>query len=290
LLLKAAGLADYNHLIDKAISDSRANCSDTGAIVQDACQRLAVLIGREILAIIPGVISTEVDARLSFDTAATINSARRLISLYQQLGIAKERILIKIAATWEGIEAARQLELEGIHCNLTLLFSFIQAVACAEAKVTLISPFVGRILDWHKAHTGRDSYPATEDPGVLSVSRIYRYYKEQGYNTVVMGASFRNTDQILALAGCDKLTISPALMTDLEQQQGSVLRQLGATHQSDSEPSIPEPRVTLNQAQFRWNLNDDAMATEKLAEGIRLFAQDQIKLENLMQQRMVSAG
>lgn len=278
LLLKAAALPDYAHLLDKALSDSQHLSG--AALTQEASQRLAVLIGREILAIVPGVVSTEVDARLSFDTQATIHYARRVISLYQQLGIDKERILIKIAATWEGIEAARQLEREGIHCNLTLLFSFAQAVACAEANISLISPFVGRILDWYKAHTGQ-TYTPQEDPGVQSVTRIYQYYKQHGFETVVMGASFRSVGQITALAGCDKLTISPALMTELEQTAGGVKRALDPT-----EPGETQPRQTLNQAAFRWALNEDAMATEKLAEGIRLFTQDQIKLETLLAQRV----
>lgn len=279
LLLKAAALPDYAHLLDKALSDSQ-HATGT-SLTQEASQRLAVLIGREILAIVPGVVSTEVDARLSFDTQATIHYARRLISLYQQLGIDKDRILIKIAATWEGIEAARQLEREGIHCNLTLLFSFPQAVACAEAGVTLISPFVGRILDWYKAHTGQTTYASHEDPGVQSVTRIYQYYKQHGFKTVVMGASFRSVGQITALAGCDKLTISPALMAELEQTTGDLTRKLDPANPGDA-----LPRQQLNQANFRWAMNEDAMATEKLAEGIRLFTQDQIKLESLLAKRL----
>ena len=265
LLLKAAALPRYQHLLHKA----KAKAShDIGL----CCDHFAVAVGGEILSVIPGRISTEVDARLSFDTQATLLRARRLIALYEQAGIARERILIKIAATWEGIKAAEQLEKEGIQTNLTLLFSFAQAVACAEAGVYLISPFVGRIYDWYKKAEGRD-FSANEDPGVASVTRIYHYYKAHHYNTVVMGASFRNIGQIEQLAGCDRLTISPELLSALEQSQGSLERVLAKG------PS--EPKQHLNEADFRWAHNEDAMATEKLAEGIRLFAKDQEKLEAL---------
>jgi transaldolase len=243
-----------------------------------ASEHLAVYIGQEILQIIPGKISTEVDARLSFDTEATINTARRIIKLYEQDGIERNRILIKIAATWEGIQAARILEQEGIECNLTLLFSFYQAVACAEAGATLISPFVGRILDWYKSNTEKTEYAPNEDPGVLSVTGIYHYYKHFGYQTIVMGASFRNTGEIEQLAGCDRLTISPQLMEDLDQDPGSLPRMLA--------PDIPTPqqdKVILTEKAFRWFMNEDAMATAKLAEGIRNFAKDQAKLEQLLQ-------
>ena len=227
----------------------------------------------------PGRVSTEVDARLSFDTAATIAKARQLIALYAENGVSKDRILIKIASTWEGIQAARQLELEGIQCNLTLLFHMAQARACAEAGVYLISPFVGRILDWYKANTKND-YTAETDPGVLSVREIYRFYKQHGYRTVVMGASFRNTGEVLALAGCDRLTISPALLAELDQMQGSL-----TVHLTDT-GATTQPPAQLTEDAFRWALNEDAMATEKLAEGIRKFAIDQRKLEQIIQQAL----
>ena len=267
LLLKAASLPHYAALLDAAVS----NCNgDIGL----ACDRFAVAVGKEILQVIPGRISTEVDARLSFDTQATLRRAERLIDLYEQSGVARDRVLIKIAATWEGIRAAEKLEQAGTQCNLTLLFSFAQAVACAEAGAFLISPFVGRIYDWHKKAEGRD-FCAAEDPGVQSVANIYRYYKANGYQTVVMGASFRNLGQIEALAGCDRLTISPELLQQLANDQGELKRQL----QVDASK---QPRKTLDESQFRWALNEDAMATEKLAEGIRLFARDQEKLEALL--------
>jgi transaldolase len=244
--------------------------------------------GVEILGIIPGRVSTEVDARLSFDTESTVKKAEELISLYEEAGISRERVLIKIASTWEGIRAARILEKRGIHCNLTLLFSFAQAVACADAGVTLISPFVGRILDWYKKHEGVDGYPAPEDPGVLSVTRIYNYYKQHGYPTVVMGASFRNTGEILELAGCDLLTISPDLMRQLEDDDGQVIRKL------DPAVGLGESPVELDEAGFRWMLNEDAMATEKLADGIRSFTRDTEKLEALVSEisapRRAAAG
>lgn len=271
LLLKASELEEYKPLLERSVAESGGN-------VNEACDRLAVYIGREILDIVPGKVSTEVDARLSFDTSATINKARSLISRYRDLGIDQDRVLIKIASTWEGIQAAKQLEQEGIHCNLTLLFSFCQAVACAEAGITLISPFVGRILDWYKASTGKQEYPALEDPGVVSVTRIYRYYKQFDYSTIVMGASFRNTGEIEALAGCDRLTISPQLMGELEQDHGNLTRVLTPEMTSDS-----SEKISLDERSFRWQLNEDAMATEKLAEGIRNFAKDQVKLETVLQ-------
>jgi len=244
-----------------------------------ATDMLAVLAGKEILNLIPGVVSTEVDARLSFDTAATLQKARGLIELYDQQGVDTSRVLIKIASTWEGIRAAEQLEKEGIRCNLTLLFSFVQAVACAQAGAHLISPFVGRILDWHLASSGRDSYPAAEDPGVQSVTRIYNYYKAHGFNTVVMGASFRNTGEIEMLAGCDRLTISPALLQELKEDQGELSRKL-----SPDSASVSEKMGWVDEKLFRWESNEDAMATEKLADGIRRFAADQIELENRVRQ------
>ncbi len=278
LLLKAAETPAFEPTIQQALRAARG--SSENARIADAMDHLAVGAGRRILDIIPGRVSTEVDARFSFDTAATIQRAKRLIALYEQAGADRGRILIKIASTWEGIRAAEQLEREGIHCNLTLLFGFTQAVACAEAGVTLISPFVGRILDWHKKHTGRDSYPPAEDPGVQSVTRIYNYYKQHGYPTIVMGASFRNTGEIEQLAGCDRLTISPALMEALEQDTGTLPRQL------NPETVIrDEPRVSLDESAFRWEMNEDAMATEKLAEGIRNFAADAHRLEQILRSR-----
>ncbi|MBS7661090.1 transaldolase [Pseudomonas lalucatii] len=267
LLLKAAGMPRYAELLRSAVSASDGD-------LDLACDRFAVAVGQEILKVIPGRISTEVDARLSFDTQATLRRAERLIELYEQAGIGRERVLIKIAATWEGIRAAEQLEKAGIQCNLTLLFAFAQAQACAEAGVFLISPFVGRIYDWYKKAEGRD-FVGAEDPGVQSVTRIYDYYKANGYSTVVMGASFRNLGQIEQLAGCDRLTISPELLQQLADDQAPLQRMLGSD-------SAAEPRDSMDEARFRWALNEDAMATEKLAEGIRLFARDQEKLESLL--------
>ncbi len=267
LLLKAAALPRYADLLNQAVS---AGQGDLGL----ACDQFAVAVGQEILKVIPGRISTEVDARLSFDTDATLRRAERLIGLYEKAGIGRDRVLIKIASTWEGIRAAEQLEKAGVQTNLTLLFAFAQAQACADAGVFLISPFVGRIYDWYKKAEGRD-FAGREDPGVQSVTRIYDYYKANGYDTVVMGASFRNLGQIEALAGCDRLTISPDLLQKLAEDDGQLSRQLqpGATG---------EPRQSLDEGAFRWALNEDAMATEKLAEGIRLFARDQEKLEALL--------
>ncbi|HTN32274.1 MAG TPA: transaldolase [Pseudomonas sp.] len=267
LLLKAAALPRYAVLLQNA---TRAAGGDTGL----ACDHFAVAVGGEILKVIPGRISTEVDARLSFDGEATQRRAERLIGLYEQAGIGRERVLIKVAATWEGIRAAERLEKAGIQTNLTLLFSFAQAAACADAGVYLISPFVGRIYDWYKKAEARD-FAGAEDPGVRSVTRIYDYYKANGYSTVVMGASFRNLGQIEALAGCDRLTISPELLQKLSEDEGSLQRQL-------QPGGAGEARQVLDEGAFRWALNEDAMATEKLAEGIRLFARDQEKLEALL--------
>ena len=267
LLLKAAALPRYADLLQNA---TRAAGGDTGL----ACDHFAVAVGGEILKVIPGRISTEVDARLSFDSEATQRRAERLIDLYDRAGIGRDRVLIKVAATWEGIRAAERLEQAGIQTNLTLLFSFAQAVACAEAGCFLISPFVGRIYDWYKKNEGRD-FSGSEDPGVRSVTRIYQYYKAHGYQTVVMGASFRNLGQIEQLAGCDRLTISPDLLQQLDEQDGELKRVL-------QPGAVSEARVHLEEADFRWALNEDAMATEKLAEGIRLFARDQEKLEALL--------
>ncbi len=279
LLLKAAASEAYRPMLDNAIAEAKRRGGSNAEQLAIATDMLAVLAGREILGLIPGVVSTEVDARLSFDTAATLERARRLIGLYSDLGVDTSRVLIKIASTWEGIKAAEQLEKEGIRCNMTLLFSFAQAVASAQAGAFLISPFVGRILDWHIANTNRDSFAAAEDPGVQSVSRIYNYYKANGYNTVVMGASFRNTGEIEMLAGCDRLTISPALLQALQDDEGHLPRKLSAESASSSDQF-----GNIDENLFRWESNEDPMATEKLADGIRRFAADQIELENRVRQ------
>lgn len=278
LILKASELETYQSLIKQTIRET-ANESDTKLRLTQCANRLAVNIGCEILSLIPGVISTEVDARLSFNTQAMVDQAQTLIELYAQKNIPKERILIKIAATWEGIKAAQILENQGIRCNLTLLFSMAQAQACADAGVYLISPFVGRILDWHKAQPNFKLESPEQDPGVQSVKRIFDYYKTHSYQTIVMGASFRNIEQIQQLAGCDKLTISPALLNELEQTSGELELKLDA-HKAQSEYDA----TSLNEDEFRWQQNEDAMATEKLAEGIRRFAADQ----RLLEQRLIS--
>ncbi len=267
LLLKAAALPRYAELLKQAVAASKGD-------IDLASDRFGVTVGREILQVIPGRISTEVDARLSFDTQTTLSRAKRLVELYEEAGVSRERILIKIASTWEGIRAAEQLEKSGVQTNLTLLFSFAQARACADAGAFLISPFVGRIYDWYKKAEGRD-YVGSEDPGVQSVTRIYDYYKAQGHKTVVMGASFRNVGQIEQLAGCDRLTISPELLQQLADDNGPLARKLDTEVSGQSEARISE-------SQFRWDMNEDAMATEKLAEGIRGFARDQEKLEKLL--------
>lgn len=282
LLLKAVNLDEYQPLISEAVDYACSHHHQTTQQITTACDWLAVKIGTEISQLIPGVISTEVDARLSFDCQAMINKAQQLIDLYKQMGVDKSRVLIKIASTWEGIKAAEQLEKLGIQCNLTLLFGFAQAQACAEANVTLISPFVGRILDWHKAKTGKASYPSQEDPGVLSVQKIYNYYKTHSYQTIVMGASFRNIGEIIELAGCDKLTISPSLMTELSQTKGQLITKLIDNQTAQTPPS------PLTESEFRWLMNQDAMATEKLAEGIRNFAADQIQLESLVTAKLAN--
>ena len=276
LLLKAVQLPAYKSLFDEVRQWATAQTDSSQIVLAQSCDRLAVEIGTGILKMIPGRVSSEVDARLSFDTAATIARARHLIAMYEERGIARDRVLIKIASTWEGIEAARQLEQESIQCNLTLLFGFAQARACADAGVFLISPFVGRILDWHKAKSGHE-YSAENDPGVQSVKRIYRYYKANNYNTVVMGASFRNTGEIEQLSGCDRLTISPALLESLVSDEGELVRAL----HTDGVQSEDDKRQ-LDESAFRLDHNDDAMATEKLADGIRQFAADQVKLEQLI--------
>ena len=277
LLLKAAKLPGYDRRLQAAREWAASRGGSSDEQLADACDRFAVDVGSEIVSLIPGRISTEVDARLSFDTLASIERARKLIGLYEEQGVARDRILIKLASTWEGIRAAEQLEKEQINCNLTLLFGFSQAAACADAGVYLISPFVGRILDWYKANTDLAIETAEDDPGVQSVRRIYAYYKEHGYETVVMGASFRNTGEIEALAGCDRLTISPALMEELDADHGELPRMLDpATASSDDAKSPPSESV------FRYDLNADAMAIEKLAEGIRNFVADQERLEKLV--------
>lgn len=280
LILKAAQQEAYQPLLTQAVKWAK-NTKNSESELVNAADKLAVSFGCEILQHIPGLVSTEVDARLSFNTEATIAKARKIIALYEAEGISRERILIKIASTWEGIQAAKQLEELGIHTNLTLLFNFSQAVACAEAGVTLISPFVGRILDWHKANTPDADFSGKNDPGVQSVTQIYNYYKAHGYKTVVMGASFRNIGEIEALAGCDKLTISPDLLAELEATQGELPRQLDANNL----PEVAE-RLSMNEIDFRWAMNEDAMACEKLADGIRRFAADQRTLEAMLQKQL----
>ncbi len=275
LLYKAAKMPLYAHLVEDAIEFGKLHSDNTGQQIKLSLDKLAINFGSEILKIIPGRISTEVDARLSFNIEGTIKRAHELINLYQKVGANSARVLVKIASTWEGIQAAKELEKDGIHCNLTLLFSFTQAVACADAGVILVSPFVGRILDWYKEHESVESYLPYEDPGVKSVTRIYNYYKKFGYGTQIMGASFRNTDEILELAGCDLLTISPVLMEQLLNEEGTVIRKLDPTSAAKSDLA----QILLDENHFRWDLNENAMATEKLAEGIRNFARDTEKLE-----------
>lgn len=278
LINKAARLPQYAELVQDALAYARSKAGDESSddFLPLAIDKLSVNFGCEILKIVPGYVSTEVDARLSYDVEATLHRARRIISMYEDAGVTRDRILIKLATTWEGCQAARALEGEGIHTNMTLLFSFAQAVAAAEAGATLISPFVGRILDWHKKARGVDAIPAKEDPGVLSVAAIYNYYKKYGYETIVMGASFRNVDEILELAGCDRLTISPALLGELRDGTGTVERKLDAATAADQ---CDLEKKVFTEAQFRWELASDACATEKLAEGIRNFAADLVKLE-----------
>jgi transaldolase len=271
LIYAASQQPQYKHLVEEAIRYGK-NKPD------QILDKVFVNFGLEILKLIPGRVSTEVDARLSFDIEGSIAKARHLIALYEAAGIDRKRILIKLASTWEGVQAAKQLEKEGIHCNMTLLFSLTQAIACAEAHVTLISPFVGRILDWYKKSTGVSSYSPAEDPGVKSVASIYHYYKKFGYKTQIMGASFRNKDEITELAGCDLLTIAPSLLEELKDSTGSLTRKLDPAKASAS----PLKKIHLDEKAFRYSLNEDAMATEKLAEGIRNFAKDIVKLEALL--------
>ncbi len=284
LILAAAQIPAYNELIDRSLRESRQLIGSEAAaeeVVKEALDEISVTFGKEILKIVPGRVSTEVDARLSYDTEATIEKAHKLIGLYQQAGIGKERVLIKIASTWEGIKAAERLEKDGIHCNLTLLFGFSQAVACAEAGVTLISPFVGRILDWYKKSTGRASYPGPEDPGVISVTTIFNYFKTYGYATEVMGASFRNIDEIIELAGCDLLTISPALMDQLRNTEAVLERKLDAAR-----PGPSPDRIHVDQQVFKTMMAEDPMASEKLDEGIRGFSKAIETLEAQLAHRL----
>jgi transaldolase len=281
LILKAAQMPAYKHILDKAIADGKKSNLTGKAQIADIVDDLLVGFGTEILKIVPGRVSTETDANLSFDTAGLVNKAHKFIALYKENGIARERVLIKIASTWEGIKAAEILQKEGINCNLTLLFSLAQAVACAEGKIKLISPFVGRILDWYKAKTGKD-YAAAEDPGVVSVKEIYTYYKKFGYGTEVMGASFRNVGEILELAGSDLLTISPSLLAELKKSTAPVERKLSPEMAKTSSLA----RLELDEKKFRLLVNEDAMATEKTAEGIRVFAADTVKLEKYIAEKM----
>ena len=280
LILKAAQMSEYAALVDKVLAEAREEAG-SGDVMAVALDKLAIFFGLEILKIVPGRVSTEVDARLSFNTKATLAKARSLIARYEKNGIDRDRILIKIAATWEGIRAAEELEKEGIHCNLTLLFSFPQAVACAAAGVQLISPFVGRIMDCHKAKTGNEYAPA-EDPGVQSVTAIYNYYKKFDYATEVMGASFRNTGEITELAGCDLLTISPNLLEELQETEGDLPRKL--TEETANASDVK--KISLYETAFRWEMNEDPCATEKLAEGIRRFAADSVKLEQFLTEKL----
>jgi len=283
LILAAAQMPEYSDLVEAAVAHGRQHSGSEAERLVAMTDYLFVLFGQRILDIVPRWVSTEVDARLSFDTAATVDRAKHLIKLYEADGVDRDRILIKIASTWEGIAAAHELAKDGIRCNLTLLFGFSQAVACAEAGVFLISPFVGRILDWYKKAEGRDSYPAEEDPGVISVRRIWAYYKRYGYDTHVMGASFRNADEIRALAGCDLLTIGPKFLAELQNDTNPLKT---ALTESRLDEFSQDAKLNLSEADFRWLLNGDAMATEKLAEGIRAFAADSVKLEQELAKRL----
>ena len=282
LILKAAQLPDYAELVDRALGEARKHAGTAAERLEAAMDHLFVAFGREILGIIPGRVSTEVDARLSFDVTATLAKARHLIALYEAAGVPRERVLIKLATTWEGVQAARDLEREGIHCNMTLLFGFAQAVACAEAGVTLVSPFVGRIYDYWKQAKGVDDIPLDEDPGVASVTRVHDYYKKFDYPTQVMGASFRKAGQVVRLAGCDLLTIAPKLLEELEATDGEVEPRLTA----EAAKASSLERVSLDEPAFRWTHNSDEMAVAKLAEGIRLFDRDARKLEEALRGKL----
>jgi transaldolase len=277
LILQAASKPEYKTLVEEAIAENKSSDLSGDALTEAIMDRVLILFGLEILKIVPGRVSTEVDARLSFDKNATITKAKQLITAYEAEGISRDRILIKIASTWEGIKAAEELEKEGIHCNLTLLFAFAQAVACAEAGVQLISPFVGRIYDWFKKENGTE-YSGDDDPGVQSVTKIYNYYKKYGYKTEVMGASFRNTGQITSLTGCDLLTISPGLLEELQNTGGPLEQKL-----DEESPDCNLEKISLDEKAFRFEFNEDAMATEKTAQGIRAFSADIVKLENLIE-------
>lgn len=282
LIYAASQKEAYNHLVDDAVKYGKKTGGDSLGLLSNIMDKLAVNFGMEILKIVPRRVSTEVDARLSFDTEGSIEKARKLIGLYEENGIGRDKVLIKLASTWEGIMAAAELEKEGIHCNLTLLFSMAQAIACAEAGVQLISPFVGRIMDWHKKERGVDHIPGNEDPGVHSVHSIYNYYKKFGYKTEVMGASFRNIDEIVELAGCDLLTISPNLLGELEGKEGKLVRKLDSRLSQDMEIN----QIHLDQKAFLWMHNEDPMAVEKLSDGIRRFTVDLVKLEAFIAQKM----
>lgn len=282
LILAASSRPEYQFLIDEAIEYGKKNGKSKKEIIDLAVEKAFVNFGIEILKHVPGRVSTEVDARLSFDVEGSIKKAKRYIQHYEQAGISKDRVLIKLASTWEGIMAAAELEKEGIHCNMTLMFSMAQAIGCAQAKATLISPFVGRILDWYKKAEGKESYAPSEDPGVVSVSEIYHYYKKMGIQTQIMGASFRNIDEVLELAGCDLLTIAPKLLEELSKAEGPVLKKLDA--EESKKADIQE--IQIDEKAFRWMLCENAMATEKLYEGIRNFAKDTVKLEKLLEQKL----
>jgi transaldolase len=283
LIYAASQMPEYASLVENAVAYGKSTGWSDASILSHSMDQICINFGREILSIIPGRVSIEVDARLSFDTGASIEKAHQLITLFETAGIDRERILIKLASTWESIQAARELEAEGIHCNMTLMFSLAQAVACAEAGATLVSPFVGRILDWHKKNLGVEGFKPSEDPGVISVTQIYNYFKKFDHKTVVMGASFRNVDEILELAGCDLLTIAPKFLKLLSKTEGEVPRKL--------EPEKAQwqniKRLPMDEKHFRWNMNEDAMATEKLAEGIRNFTVDLLKLEDQVQKLIV---
>jgi len=281
LILQASQKAEYRHLVDQAISEHKGSSLSGDALVESIIDRILILFGKAILDIVPGRVSTETDARLSFDVEGTVKKAHTLIDLYEKEGINRDRVLIKIASTWEGIKAAEQLQKSGINCNLTLLFSLVQAAACAEGGIQLISPFVGRIYDWFKKDTGKE-YTGAEDPGVQSVTSVFNYYKKFGYETEVMGASFRNKGQITELAGCDLLTISPGLLEELQNSPEPITKKLDAA----AVGSLTIERVPTDEKSFRFLLNDDAMATEKTAEGIRKFAVDMVKLENLIKEAL----
>ncbi len=279
LIFQASQQDEYQEIVARAVKDSQG--IQSGNLLENVLDELSVSFGAEILKLIPGRVSTEVDARLSFDTEASYEKALKIIQMYSNRGISKDRILIKLASTWEGIEACRLLEKEGIHCNMTLLFDISQAIACAEVDATLISPFVGRILDWYKVSEGKDSYLPNEDPGVISVTNIFNYFKKYDYKTVVMGASFRNKDEILQLAGCDLLTIAPKLLQELKDCEESVEHKLNSVKSK----ALPIDRIPMDEKSFRWMMNQNAMATEKLAEGIRKFTVDLEKLERFINEK-----